>query len=127
MTSHLTVPDLKARLAELELPTDGKRAELQKRLRKALAKAKQAEEEEARRTQEGAHQDKGPWRPKIRNFLVTDVEATCESDDKGGGFGYPNESEWARQHAHGFEQRRLTLRNVRRRSQSSNSQSSSCV
>ncbi|CAO1616675.1 unnamed protein product [Sympodiomycopsis kandeliae] len=88
MTSHLTVPDLRERLASLDLSTDGKRAELQKRLRKALSKAKLEEEERAKLE---ASPDTGPWRPKHRHFLVTDVEATCEADDKGGGFGYPNE------------------------------------
>ena len=93
MTSHLTVPDLRERLAGLQLPTNGKRAELQKRLRKALAKIKAEIEAAENLSNCDEPIDQGPWRPKIRNFLVTDVEATCESDEKGGGFAYPNESE----------------------------------
>lgn len=91
MTSHLTVPDLKERLAGLQLPTEGKRAELQKRLRKALAKIKAEAEAEERLKKHDGPLVQGPWRPKIRNYLVTDVEATCESDENGGGFAYPNE------------------------------------
>lgn len=94
MTSHLTVPDLKERLVTLGLPIDGKRAELQRRLRKALSKIKA--DRDARAKQDAANAppvDSRQWRPKLRNFLVTDVEATCEADERGGGFAYPNESE----------------------------------
>jgi hypothetical protein len=92
MTSHLSVPALRTRLEDLDLPSNGKKPELQRRLRKALARIK-AEEE---RIESGAPRDEeldlSKWRPKYTDYLVVDVEATCE-DGRMAGFGYPNESE----------------------------------
>ncbi|CAO1618031.1 unnamed protein product [Parajaminaea phylloscopi] len=87
MAGSLTIEALRDHLAALNLDTHGKKDQLQKRLRKARAKLRQTQEEEAKAEAKARE----PWRPKYRNFLLLDVEATCEQSAKGHGFQYPNE------------------------------------
>lgn len=101
MTSQLTVPELRDTLSSLSLSSQGKKEQLQKRLRKAQRRIRLAEEAAERGASRGTEQDDGVWRPKYRRYLVLDVEATCEEAIyRGGPFVYPNESKCAWQEGH---------------------------
>ncbi|PWN26704.1 hypothetical protein BDZ90DRAFT_232829 [Jaminaea rosea] len=92
MTSQLTVPELRDTLSSLSLSSQGKKEQLQKRLRKAQRRIRLAEEAAERGASRGTEQDDDVWRPKYRRYLVLDVEATCEEAIyRGGPFVYPNE------------------------------------
>lgn len=88
MSSNLTVEALRQELAALDLDTHGKREQLRQRLKKARAKARQVQQNRDKELSEAQK----PWSPKYKNYLVLDVEATCQQRSRGGGFNYPNES-----------------------------------
>lgn len=89
MTSKLTLEGLRDQLAALNLDIHGNKDQLQKRLRKARVRIRHQLQEGEDQAQE---RRKKLWKPKYRNFLVLDVEATCEQTAKTDGFQYPNES-----------------------------------
>jgi hypothetical protein len=89
-----TVSELRQALSSLSLDTRGHKPELKKRLRIALrnhldlSPSSDASSSSSRHVPEGR-----PANQRYTNFLVFDVEATCEEDPESPyrRFGYPNE------------------------------------
>lgn len=95
MASNLTVNELRQKLSDLSLPSNGKRSDLQKRFRRAHHKPTGPSRAACGKVEDGKldNVSQEQWQPKYHKYLVLDFEATCEDGAPGGPFNYPNESE----------------------------------